>query len=70
MEYGPVKRDIINHWIEEGRIDFGMRLLRADWPKWKKVERIFKELRPIGSSSEEINADEYPELEKPPLSPS
>ncbi len=73
-EYGPVKRDILNRWIEEGRIDFGMRLLRADWPKWKRVERIFDELRPSGASSEEVSADMYPELEvslrKPPLSPS
>ncbi len=73
-EYGPVKREILNHWIEEGRIDFGMRLLRADWAKWKRVERIFKELRPSGTSSEEISADAHPELQvairKPPLSPS
>ncbi len=73
-EYGPVKREILNHWIEEGRIDFGMRLLRADWPKWKRVERIFKELRPSGASSEEISVDGHSELEvaikKPPLSPS
>ena len=73
-EYGPVCRDILNHWIEEGRIDFGMRLLRADWSKWKRVERIFKELRPDGASSEELSAEGHPELEaalrKPPLSPS
>lgn len=73
-EYGPVTRDILNCWIEEGRIDFGMRLLRADWQKWKKVERIFDELRPRGASEEEVSADMDLELEiamrKPPLSPS
>ena len=73
-EYGPVERDILNRWIEEGRIDFGMRLLRADWPKWKRVERIFNELRPSGASSDDVSADMYPELDvsmrKPPLSPS
>ena len=73
-EYGPVKREILNQWIEDGRIDFGMRLLRSDWPKWKRVERIFKELRPSGASSEDVSADSYAELEvsfrKPPLSPS
>ena len=72
-EYGPVERDIINHWIEEGRIDFGMRLLRADWPKWKKVELIFSELRPSGASSEDVSAEIYPDVEvspKRPLSPS
>ena len=72
-EYGPIKRNLLNQWIEEGRIDFGMRLLRADWPKWKRVERIFKELRPSGSSSEDVSADSFAELEvslrKPPLSP-
>ena len=72
-EYGPVERSILNQWIEEGRIDFGMRLLRADWPKWKKVERIFNELHPGGaSSSEEASAEAHSELDfsKPPISAS
>lgn len=45
-EYGPVDRKVLNRWIEEGRIDFGMRLLRADWGKWQRAEKIFKELLP------------------------
>jgi tetratricopeptide (TPR) repeat protein len=40
-EFGPLPRETLNQWIEEGRIDFGMRLLRADWSKWKRAEQIF-----------------------------
>ena len=73
-EYGPVDREILNQWIEEGRIDFGMKLLRADWPKWKRVERVFAELRPASAVKEEVGAEVYSELDvalrKPPLSPS
>ncbi len=44
-EYGPLSRETLNLWIEEGRLDFGMKLLRADWSKWKRVEKIFPELQ-------------------------
>ena len=54
-EYGPLSRDTLNLWIEEGRIDFGMKLLRADWPKWKRAEKIFREL---GVSSDPGESDE------------
>ena len=43
-EYGPLSRETLNLWIEEGRVDFGMKLLRADWNKWKRAEKIFNEL--------------------------
>lgn len=43
-EFGPLPRETLNAWIEEGRVDFGMRLLRADWSKWKRAEQIFVEL--------------------------
>ena len=45
-EYGPIQREVLDRWVQEGRIDFGMKLLRADWSKWQRVEKIFKELLP------------------------
>ncbi|WP_168211073.1 tetratricopeptide repeat protein [Mariniblastus fucicola] len=54
-EYGPMSRETLNLWIEEGRVDFGMKLLRADWSKWKRAEKIFNEL---GVSSEPPESDE------------
>ena len=71
-EYGPIDRKTLNKWIYEGRIDFGMRLLRADWAKWKRVERVFKELQPSSAASSESSSREsFPDLDtrKPPLSP-
>ena len=59
-EYGPVERSIVNQWIEEGRIDFGMKMLRADWAKFKRVERIFRELQPGGADAQTgaVNANQ------------
>jgi hypothetical protein len=48
-EYGPVRFGILRSWIEDGRIDVGMRLLRADWAKWKRVERLFPDILPSNS---------------------
>jgi tetratricopeptide (TPR) repeat protein len=58
-EYGPLSRDTLNLWIEQGRVDFGMKLLRADWPKWKRAEKIFREL---GVSSDPGESDENVDL--------
>jgi len=57
-EYGPVHFDILKTWIKDGRIDTGMKLLRADWSKWKRAEKIFSEISPVGSQSELV--DEFP----------
>jgi len=61
-EYGPVQRDVLNRWIEEGRIDFGMKLLRADWSKWQRVERVFKELQPVAAEVERNDSTVFPEI--------
>lgn len=44
QEYGPVSKAILDKWIEQGRIVSGMRILRSDWSKWKRVEKVFPEL--------------------------
>ena len=61
-EYGPLSRDMLNSWIEEGRVDFGMKLLRADWSKWKRAEKIFRELgASMDTPESEENVDLTPE---------
>lgn len=40
-EYGPVPKSILDQWVAEGRIVAGMKLLRADWGKWKQAEKIY-----------------------------
>lgn len=57
-EYGPVHFGILKTWIEDGRVDLGMKLLRADWSKWKRAEKIFSEISPVGSRSELV--DDFP----------
>lgn len=54
-EYGPIRREVLDHWVQDGRIDFGMKLLRSDWSKWQRVERVFKELQP---SSARVDSNE------------
>ena len=61
-EYGPIQRDVLNRWIEDGRIDFGMKLLRADWSKWQRVERVFKELQPAAEKAEQTGVNMFPEM--------
>ena len=43
-EYGPVSKQILDKWIEQGRIVAGMRVLRSDWSRWKKAEKVYTEL--------------------------
>lgn len=43
-EYGPVSKATLNRWVEEGRVSSGMHLLRGDWHKWRRVEKVFPEL--------------------------
>ena len=61
-EYGPISRETLNTWIEEGRVDFGMKMLRADWNKWKRAEKIFRELGASGDSPDSgENVEVFPE---------
>jgi tetratricopeptide (TPR) repeat protein len=48
-EYGPIHSGILKTWILDGRVDVGMKLLRADWSKWKRAEKIFSEISPVES---------------------
>ncbi|HMP78791.1 MAG TPA: tetratricopeptide repeat protein, partial [Pirellulaceae bacterium] len=43
-EFGPVSKLTLDQWAEQGRIAQGMRLLRSDWSKWKKAEKIYPDL--------------------------
>ncbi len=60
-EYGPVHFTILQSWVREGRVDSGMKLLRADWSKWKRVEKILPEISPVESTPGMI--EEFPDLD-------
>ena len=57
-EYGPVQGGILQTWINEGRVAIGMKLLRADWSKWKRAEKLFPEISSVVSQTEVVN--EFP----------
>jgi tetratricopeptide (TPR) repeat protein len=60
-EYGPVYYNILKTWIQEGRVDIGMKLLRADWSKWKRAEKIFSEIAPLDRRSKLV--DDFPGID-------
>lgn len=62
-EYGPIRREVLDRWVQDGRIDFGMRLLRSDWSKWQRVERIFNELQPAGAQTDPNDRLTFPLVE-------
>ena len=43
-EYGPVHFGILRGWLADGRVDVGAKLLRADWRKWRRVEKLFSDI--------------------------
>ena len=43
-EYGPVRYDIMLLWIREGRLDADSRLLRSDWNRWRRLDKLFSNL--------------------------
>ena len=60
-EYGPLPWPMLELWIREGRIDFGMKLLRSDWSKWKRVERLFPQLD-SGHHADDESLEVFPRL--------
>lgn len=63
-EYGPVPLMLLDNWAKEGRLDVGMKLLRSDWPKWKRIEKILTEITPLESFAATI--DTFPDLNTRP----
>ena len=43
-EYGPVRYDIMLLWIREGRLSAETRLLRSDWERWRRLDKLFSNL--------------------------
>ena len=54
-EYGPVPKKILDEWVSEGRVVSTMRLLRADWSKWKRVEKVYPQLAPPAARFESMD---------------
>ncbi len=44
QEYGPIPKATLDRWMEQGRIAPGMKVVRGDWPRWKHVEKVYREL--------------------------
>ena len=61
-EYGPIQFATLRDWLADGRVDAGSKLLRADWRKWKRVEKIFSDILPDDST-------EKPVFEEPGIEP-
>ena len=43
-EFGPVRYDIMLLWIREGRLAAETRLLRSDWNRWRRLDKLFSNL--------------------------
>lgn len=44
-EYGPVPKATLDRWVAQGRIEAGMKVLRGDWSRWKRVEKVYSALQ-------------------------
>ena len=66
-EYGPVPKRVLDLWVSEGRVVSSMRLLRADWGKWKRVTKVYPQLESPGVRFESI--DDVSLLPQPPIVP-
>lgn len=54
-EYGPVKKPIMDQWVKEGRLDETMRLMRADWSKWKRISKVYPQFAPPAAAFESMD---------------
>ncbi len=43
-EFGPVPKNTLDRWVEQGRVTAGMKIVRGDWPRWKHAEKIYRDL--------------------------
>ena len=43
-EFGPIRFQRLRDWLADGRIDVGAKVLRADWSKWRRVEKVFSDM--------------------------
>lgn len=69
-EYGPVKKPILDQWVKEGRLDETMRLMRADWSKWKRISKVYPQFnRPAAAfeSLDDVSLIPKPAIEDPDL---
>ena len=51
VEFGPVPKEILNEWCQEGRIAANTKLLRADWSRWKRATAVFPELAKLAGGN-------------------
>ena len=54
-EYGPVPFNVLRGWLSDGRVDVGSKLLRADWKKWRRAEKLFSDMVLDDAPEEPIN---------------
>jgi phage FluMu protein Com len=69
-QYGPVRRDELDRWAAEGRVDERCQVLNASWPQWQWADAVLRQLRIAGEgSAESLAADAAASLKSPPAEP-
>lgn len=51
MEFGPISRNLLFKWCEQGRIAEDTWVLRSDWSKWRRAKASFRNLEKKKSES-------------------
>ena len=64
-EYGPISKLTLDQWVSEGRVPADLRLLRADWKKWRKATYVYPELLPPKERPTKPEAEEVAPIVKP-----
>jgi len=68
-EYGPVSRQELETWIEEGRVDAGCQVFCDGWPDWKWASEEFPQLASPAAAPAVDSASDSAPLFTPAVEP-
>lgn len=55
-EFGPVPKGTLDKWASQGRLQAGMKVLRGDWSRWKRIEKVYPALQQAPAPEEDARA--------------
>jgi hypothetical protein len=73
-QYGPVKRQDLDQWVGEGRVDSECQILCDGWEQWKWASDVYPQLLAAAAQQDELptivadpTSSSFPQFENGPL---